>query len=609
MRAPSPASLAIALLAVLWIGGPGHSAASLSGDGPAPRAAEAPRYALRASGIPDSLLHIECGGAAALARLWQRPELESLAGRLRDDLARLGRYDATLRLTLTSGNGTAPGTASLVLVTAEIPTPPAPGPLRSVAIVTTTGGAPVGSFDPAGAFARGSGGGATPEAIASGIDAIRDDAIAAGRYAASVAIDSVVRSSDQVRVYVRVAAGPAITLEALELPGATATRPSAAASISGLRPGRTLNPAILADARERLVASDLFATVGEPRLQPGSEPARARVVIPVEEASASSFQGAIGMGSGGGLTGLLDISLGNIGGSGRAAGAHWAGLGDGNSDYALSYREPALFGRPIDASFQLQAQVAESLYTQTRWALGFGMRPVPLTQASLAIARTSSVYSGVGRGSSGTWSLLGRVERQGLAPRANPVRGFGASVEVETGKRSDRYPGYPEIQRSLLREAVALQGAASLGGRRVLFAGLRAEQVSLGDGAFPAEELLYLGGSNGLRGHRDRAYAGNRILTMSLEQRWLTGPTGGRGYFFLDAARHELNAPVEAGVVTVPGAAGSLARSDLSDGWEMGYGVGLLTRLASGVAGLELGLRPGAALREATLHLRYSSHW
>jgi outer membrane protein assembly factor BamA len=551
------------------------------------------------------------------------------AGSALAPLAGLGRYDATIRLTLAEGSGSAPGRATLTLVDPGRPTtlsgaaeaaadslaarvpagPPAPArPASSTAIVSTTGGTALHLANPAASFARGARGGTAPGAIAAGIDAIRDDEIASGRYASAVAIDSIRTDEDSVRVYVRVAEGPAVTLEALELPGAGSTRPSTAATIAGLKPGTVLTPALLEDARERLLASNLFLSVGEPRVTAGSEPSRARVVVPVEEASASSFQGALGLGSGGGLTGLLDVALGNIGGTGRSAGARWAGLGDGNSNYALRYREPALFGRPVDATFQLDAQVADSLYTQTRWALGFGVRPRARVQGSLALARASAVYTGVGRGSSSTWSADGRVEWHGLTPRLNPTGGWGASLELESGKRTESYPGYPQSTRSLLRDGFSVETARSLGGRRVLYGRVRADQVSLGDGAFPAEELLYLGGSNGLRGHRDRAYAGSRVLAMSLEQRWITGPTG-RAYFFLDAARHELGQPVDAGIVTDPAAASSLARTILSDGWELGYGAGLLTRMASGVVGLELGTKPGASLSEATIHVRYSSQW
>jgi hypothetical protein len=62
-------------------------------------------------------------------------------------------------------------------------------------------------------------------------------------------------------------------------------------------------------------------------------------------------------------------------------------------------------------------------------------------------------------------------------------------------------------------------------------------------------------------------------------------------------------------VVAAPGASTTLARTELSDGWELGYGAGIKTPVASGVAGLELGLSPGAALREATIHVRYASRW
>ncbi|MGH7682490.1 MAG: BamA/TamA family outer membrane protein, partial [Candidatus Eiseniibacteriota bacterium] len=403
--------------------------------------------------------------------------------------------------------------------------------------------------------------------------------------------------------------GPPTRIEAIELPGASATRPSAAAAISGLRAGRVVTPALLADGRERLVGSGLFSSVGDPRILSGKEPGGARVVIPVEENTASRFEGALGVAKGGGVTGLIDLGLGNIAGTGRTAGARWAGLGDGRSTYALRYREPALLGKPIDGSFALDGDVADSLFTQTRWALGFGGRPMPRSRASLGFAHTGSTYSGYGRGSSETWSMEGQLEWQGLAPQLSPTRGVAATLHAEAGHRTERYPGIPEAKRPLYHGAALLEAARSLGGPRVLYGALRAEQVSLGGGDFPAEELLYLGGSEGLRGHRDRAFAGNRIFGLNLEQRWLTDARGGRAYLFLDAARHALDAPLSSGVLAASGGSPTLARTELSDGWELGYGAGIRTPVAAGVAGLELGLSPGAALREATIHIHYASHW
>ena len=102
---------------------------------------------------------------------------------------------------------------------------------------------------------------------------------------------------------------------------------------------------------------------------------------------------------------------------------------------------------------------------------------------------------------------------------------------------------------------------------------------------------------------------------MTLEHRWITDPRGGRAYFFVDGGAHALEAQLQAGVpagtvdASAAQASTSLSRTELSDGWELGYGAGLQTRMASGLMGVELGLRPGAALREATIHIRYASRW
>lgn len=592
-RAAFVACLLAAALAGRAGATPGDEAAGSTVDG-------AGRFTLAVSGLPDSLVATELPGSA-LQRLWDRSELEILATRLRDRLAVAGRYEATLRLALVEGSGTTPGSATLSLVSGA-----GASAARALAVVRQTGG---GLEDPARDFERGSKGSATPGGIAAGLAAIRDEAVALGYYGASVALDSVAVVSGEARVYVTFSPGPPTQIEAIELPGATATRPGAAAAISGLKTGRVVTPALLADGRERLIGSGLFASVGDPRILSGKEPGRARVLIPVEENTTSQFEGAIGVAKGGGVTGLIDLGLGNIAGTGRSAGARWAGLGDGRSTYSLRYREPALLGKPIDASFSLDGDVADSLFTQTRWALGFGGRPVARSHAALGLAHTGSTYSGYGRGSSETWSMEGQLDWQGLAPQLAPTRGISASLKGEAGHRTERYPGLPEAKRPLLHGAASLEAARSLGGPRVLYGAVRAEQVSLGGGDFPAEELLYLGGSEGLRGHRDRAFAGNRIFNLNLEQRWLTDARGGRAYLFVDAARHTLDAPLSSGVIAAPGASTTLARTELSDGWELGYGAGIRTPVAAGVAGLELGLSPGAALREATIHVHYASHW
>lgn len=562
------------------------------------------RYTLEIRAGSDSLAARESGART----LWTLDELHSLAARTRDRLLARGAIGSVVRLTLIPGEAPTPARSTMYTPTlgaALLRIESGSAPARIVA--TVRGGEDVVP-DGVRIFEGASGGSGDPRRILAGLEALRREAQARGRYGAEAWLDSIAFiDSATARVDVSLRPGPPVTLDTLDLAGAS-IRPSVVGAISGLTRGRVLTPAVLEDAAVRLRASDLFASVGPLAVVPGSDAARARVVAPVVENRSSRFEGAMGLQNEGGLTGLIDLALGNIGGTGRSAGARWGGFGAGRSEYAARYREPSLFGKPLDAALALEAQVADSLYTQTRWSLELSGRPLSNALASAALRRSGSAYTGAGRGTSATWSLEGRAAWRALAPRENPARGIAFSLAGEAGRRTESYPGYPRATRALLRAAAVVEVAQPTGGRRALYVAARGEGVSLGGGPLPAEELRLLGGSEGLRGHRDRAFAGDRILAMTVEHRWVTDPRGGRVFLFFDTARHELGVPLEAG--TARGALGaSLARTVLSPGWEFGYGAGIRSPTRAGTVGIELGTQPGAALREAKLHVRFATDW
>jgi hypothetical protein len=574
-------------------------------------------YALRADDLPDSL-RVELGSNADdMGRAWSGAELESAALRIRDRLAKSGDASATVRLVLLRGPGSSPGSARIEITRAVAAGTPSSASLRPIIHVESPMPAEAGLIEAAAdAYAKASHGAASVDAVAAGLSAARDVLIDAGYYGAEVGLDSlsIALAGAPARAHLRVAAGAAAVVESIELPGATATRPTTAATIAGLRPGTRVRPPVLTQARERLVQSGLFVMVGDPRLTQGDAPGGVRVAIPVEEERTSRFEGAVGIAREGDVTGLIDLVLGNIAGSGRSAGLRWFGPGEGRSEYAAHYREPTLFGRRADLTLELNAQVADSLFTETRWSLALGTRPAASSRAALAVSRSGSTFTGPARGESETWSVAASGGIDHLLPATNPIGGFRVTASGEAGRRRDRFPGFPEQARGLFRGDLELVGAKRLGPRRALALSLHASGASLDGGTFPAEELSFLGGSEGLRGHPDRAFAGSRIVSGSIEQRWITDDRGGRLYLFLDAAGHDLTQPLAAGSVSLPSSSGvaassSLARTVLSPGWEFGYGAGLRTRMASGLVGLELGLAPGEPLRRATIHVRYASSW
>ncbi len=577
------------------------------------------RYRLEASAVPDSTLAAasESAPVAARARLWGRAEVEALASRVRDLLAVGGHFDAAVRLVLRPGPGTSPGTAALTIAgdptfAAASETPAraddAPRPLRAVAHSVADSLVDPGlarTFDQAARRHERS----PFRAVAAGLDAVRDALLDQGFYAADVAVDSLMPSASEIVVHLTVRTGTPVTLESFTLEGAATTRPSTASAIAGLRPGDRLRPSRLEAARDRLAGSDLFVFVGAPRVAQGSAPGRARVIVPVEEARSSHFEGVVGAAREGGITGMLDLALENIAGTGRAAGLRWAGLGVAGTEYEARFREPALFGRPLDASAVLEAHVVDSLFTRTRWAAAFGVQAGLRGRASIAFAHTGTTYGGVARGTNGTWTTSLGLSWRALSPATNPRSGFAASVTAEGGARREETPGLPTLKRRLSRGALRLEAALPRGATSAWYAASRLEGAALGGETFPVEELRYVGGSEGLRGHRDRAFAGSRIAAFTLEHRWITDPFGGRAYLFADGAYHDLDRPLAAGTAAPGSTAAALARTELSRGWDFGYGVGLRARVAAGLVGVELGLRPGASLGAATLHLRYGSRW
>jgi outer membrane protein assembly factor BamA len=108
--------------------------------------------------------------------------------------------------------------------------------------------------------------------------------------------------------------------------------------------------------------------VGEPTVEPEG-PGLARLIVPVEEARANTFDGAIGyQGESKTLTGLADVRLENLGGRARQAGLFWEGRGSGRSEFRVRYLEPLLFGQNWRGEVLLSQFNEDTLYTRTRLA-------------------------------------------------------------------------------------------------------------------------------------------------------------------------------------------------------------------------------------------------
>ena len=103
--------------------------------------------------------------------------------------------------------------------------------------------------------------------------------------------------------------GDSIVVQDVMFDGARLTKRSVLEKSMGNVMGLPYNRARLNVARQRLADLGVFTRVGEPTAVPLG-PGLARVIVPVEEAQANTFDGAVGyQGDNNTLTGLVDLRL------------------------------------------------------------------------------------------------------------------------------------------------------------------------------------------------------------------------------------------------------------------------------------------------------------
>jgi outer membrane protein assembly factor BamA len=399
-----------------------------------------------------------------------------------------------------------------------------------------------------------------------------------------------------VDLLVRVFEGDSIVIHSVAFDGARLTRRSVMEKSMGTVVGLPYNRARLAQARQRLSDLGVFTRVGEIRVEPES-PGFARLVVPVEEARANTFDGAIGyQGESKTLTGLADVRLENLGGRARQAGLFWEGRGSGRSEFRVRYLEPLLFGQNLKGEVLLSQFNEDTLYTRTRIAGRFTFGAFGSARAWIGGARDRTVLEEgpVERASTTTTEAGFEVDRRD--DRLVPRRGVLARVSSGTVfKREVRRPEGSGKATQLIAHALAqvnrAQGRAA-GARAELEGGLRVSNEAV----VPAYDLDLVGGAASLRGYREGEFQASRWAVLRLEYGVFTRETA-RVFAFVDQAA--LYRPFLGDSSTVSST--TLYRA--------GYGVGFEAPLALGRLALTLGYGRGDGPLDGKIHVRLTSRF
>jgi outer membrane protein insertion porin family len=324
--------------------------------------------------------------------------------------------------------------------------------------------------------------------------------------------------------------------------------------------------------------------------------------INVKERNTNSFDGIIGYippaedNESGYITGLVNVTLRNIFGTGRAAAVRWQKLTRESQELELKYLEPWLFGHPFNLNAELFQRIQDTTYVQRKLggALEFlatediSASAFVSTEEIIPTERTVPVFT-VYNSSSLTTGLGLKIDLRDdpIAPTGGflfeTVYSFsrkkinGPAEYITPGLETDPNlqritAGFGAFYEIFFRSVVAL----SVNGRE------------LRGPFFEQSDLWRFGGTRTVRGYREEQFLASRIAWSNLEYRLMITQRS-YAFLFFDAGYYFLEADVDRGIAQI-------------EDYIFGYGLGITVETAIGLLGVSFALAQGDSFSEGKIH-------
>jgi len=428
----------------------------------------------------------------------------------------------------------------------------------------------------------------------------------AGRPLAEIRIDSLEIISPKanpgnLELVLRQEAGPLILINEITVQGNQLTRAQVITRETRIRPGEIYRQNQIDKIPRRLLRLGFFQTVDPPELYL-KQNGIAGLLIKVQETRANQFDGVIGYIPGtttkkGYFTGLLDLSLGNLLGTGRKISTHWEKKSRETQEFTFGYWEPWLLNYPVHAGFQFQQLIQDSTYLQRNWE---GKIELPLTENLSAFTQfgTQSVIP----------DSLG-MERLGIPQSTAQFISLGFQFDTRDDLLNPRRGIFYQTsfkfnrKNSSVFQGVALPAAAlgqfnqqeiwldletyrEIFPLQVLSGNLHTRQISSKEDYIPLPEQFRLGGARTLRGYREEQFTGTRVAWLNLEYRYLLSRRA-RVFVFTDLGYFSRT---------------TQEKNQIED-HKFGFGFGLRIETRLGIMGVDYGLGEGSGLLGGLIHV------
>ncbi len=439
--------------------------------------------------------------------------------------------------------------------------------------------------------------------IANSLDYYEDS----GNPFARVIINSVYVYYDSLKdesladIYLDFKKGKDRRIDQVEITGNSSTKDYVIVRELRLNKGEMYSQSKIDELPKRLNRLRFFEPVDPPQFYINSD-GDGVLSLNVKEKQTNNFDGIIGYIPGtkdnekGYLTGLVDISMRNLFGTGRAAAIRWQQFDRYSQEMELKYLEPWLFGYPFNINGDFYQRKQDTTYVQRK--IGGSLEYLATENISASVLVSSehviptinknTVFT-VYNSSSLTTGLNLKFDNRD--DPYSPTEGLLFLTSYSFSNK--RIYGPKEFITSEINPNVNLQRfTLDLGGyyqlftRQVIALGLHGKELR---GAFfENSDLFRLGGTNTLRGYREDQFLGSRIGWENLEYRLLlTRRTF--AFLFFDAGYYYRKPEAERNILK-------------QEGFKTGYGVGLNIETGVGVLGVSFALAAGDSFSDGKIH-------
>lgn len=367
-----------------------------------------------------------------------------------------------------------------------------------------------------------------------------------------------------------------------------------------IKPGERYSYKKIKDLPRKLNRLRFFDPVNEPVYYFNSKN-EGILKITVRERQTNNFDGVVGYVPGakdesGYVTGLVNVSMRNLLGTGRAAAVRWQKIDRYSQELELRYLEPYILGFPFNVQAEFYQKQQDTTFVQRR--INGNIEYLATEEISFAfIFGTESVIPTLSEKPVFTVfnsSLFTTGVNVKIDTRDDPYAPTGGLLFINSYSYSRKTINGPaefltpnlNTKTSMQRIVIDFNFYYELFRRQIIAIGLHGKELQ--GSLLEISDLFRLGGTNSLRGYRENQFLGSRIFWSNAEYRLLlTQRTF--AFLFFDTGYY-LRKKDE------------LLKVEENSAFKIGYGLGINLETGLGILAVSYALAKGETFSEGKIH-------